>query len=122
MPSPAPTITSPSKACRWSAVDRSPAGLNVDVVGVTNEEGARAAVLHLARLGWERIALVGGPLSTNVAVEREQGYRRAFEDAGLPFRPRWWSEPISAKRAAIRQWPTCCTSRRVRRRCSWRTT
>ena len=69
------------------AVDRSPAGLNVDLVGVTNEEGARAAVLHLARLGWERIALVGGPLSTNVAVEREQGYRRALEEAGLAFAP-----------------------------------
>ena len=69
------------------AVDRSPAGLNVDLVGVTNEEGARAAVLHLARLGWERIALVGGPLSTNVAVEREQGYRRALEEAGLAFSP-----------------------------------
>jgi LacI family transcriptional regulator, galactose operon repressor len=67
------------------AVDRSPAGLNVDVVGVTNEEGARAAVLHLAGLGWDRIALVGGPLSTNVAVEREQGYRRGLDDAGLPF-------------------------------------
>jgi LacI family transcriptional regulator, galactose operon repressor len=69
------------------AVDRSPVGLNVDLVGVTNEEGARAAVLHLARLGWERIALIGGPLSTNVAVEREQGYCRALEEAGLPFSP-----------------------------------
>ncbi len=69
------------------AMDRSPVGLNVDVVGVTNEEGARTAVLHLARLGWKRIALVGGPLSTNVALEREQGYRGALEEAGLPYSP-----------------------------------
>jgi LacI family transcriptional regulator, galactose operon repressor len=69
------------------AVDRSPVGLNVDLVGVTNEEGARAAVLHLARLGRQRIALIGGPPSANVAVEREHGYRQALEMAGLAHSP-----------------------------------
>lgn len=69
------------------AVDRSPVGLDVDLVGVTNEEGARGAVLHLVRLGHKRIALIGGPPTANVAVEREYGYRRALETAGLSVTP-----------------------------------
>ncbi len=69
------------------AVDRSPVGLNVDLIGVTNEEGARDAVLHMASLGRQRIALIGGPPSANVAVEREQGYRKALEQAGLAYLP-----------------------------------
>jgi LacI family transcriptional regulator len=66
------------------AVDRSPIGLDVDLVRVTNEEGAHDAVSHLAQLGWQPIALVGGPPETNVAVERERGYRRALDEAGVP--------------------------------------
>ena len=69
------------------AVDRSPVGLNVDLVGVTNDEGARDAVLHLATLGRRRIALIGGPPSANVAVEREQGYREALDQASLSYVP-----------------------------------
>ncbi len=69
------------------AVDRSPVGLSVDLVGVTNVEGARDAVLHLAALGRRRIALIGGPPSANVAVEREQGYREALDQAGLSYVP-----------------------------------
>jgi DNA-binding LacI/PurR family transcriptional regulator len=69
------------------AVDRSPVGLNVDLVAVTNHEGALGAVRHLAKLGRRRIALVGGPASANVALEREHGYRQGLEEAGLPFVP-----------------------------------
>ena len=69
------------------AVDRSPVGLSVDLVGVTNVEGARDAVLHLAALGRRRIALIGGPPSANVAVEREQGYREALDQASLSYVP-----------------------------------
>lgn len=65
------------------AVDRAPVGLNVDLVAVTNREGARTAVRHLAQLGRRRIALIGGPPSANVALEREEGYREALEAAGL---------------------------------------
>lgn len=69
------------------ALDRSPANLDVDQVRVTNEEGARSAVRHLASLGWTRIAFIGGPGEANVAVDRERGYRQALAEAGLTVDP-----------------------------------
>jgi LacI family transcriptional regulator len=69
------------------AIDRSPVGLDVDLVTVTNEEGAHAAVAHLCALGWKRIGLVGGPSHLNVARERERGYERALREAGMPVDP-----------------------------------
>lgn len=66
------------------AIDRSPVGLDVDLVTVTNEQGAHDAVAHLCRLGRRRIAIVGGPWHLNVARERERGYVRALREAGMP--------------------------------------
>lgn len=69
------------------AIDRSPVGLDVDLVTVTNEEGAHSAVAHLLAVGWKRIALVGGPPHVNVAQERERGYERALREAGTAIDP-----------------------------------
>jgi LacI family transcriptional regulator len=69
------------------AIDRSPVGLDVDLVTVTNEEGAHAAVAHLLDVGWKRIALIAGPSHLNVAQERERGYARALQEAGVPLDP-----------------------------------
>jgi DNA-binding LacI/PurR family transcriptional regulator len=69
------------------AVDRSPADLDVDLVCVSNEEGARQAVRHLIALGWRSVGLIGGPPTTNVAVERERGYQQALAESGLPDGP-----------------------------------
>jgi LacI family transcriptional regulator, galactose operon repressor len=66
------------------AIDRSPVGLDVDLVTVTNEEGAHAGVSHLVSVGWKRIGLIAGPADVNVAIERERGYERALREAGLP--------------------------------------
>jgi len=68
------------------AIDRSPVGLDVDLVTVTNEEGAHAAVAHLLSVGWKRIGLIAGPSHLNVAQERERGYERALRDAEVPVR------------------------------------
>jgi DNA-binding LacI/PurR family transcriptional regulator len=67
------------------AIDRSPVGLDVDLVTVTNEEGAHAAVVHLVAVGWKRIALIAGPSHLNVAQERERGYERALREASMPI-------------------------------------
>jgi LacI family transcriptional regulator len=69
------------------AIDRSPVGLDVDLVTVTNEEGAHEAVAHLCGHGWKRIGLVAGPSHLNVARERERGYERALREAGMPVDP-----------------------------------
>ncbi len=47
------------------------------------EQGARAAVAHLAGLGRRRIAHVTGPERFRVARERAEGWRAALAEAGL---------------------------------------
>lgn len=52
-----------------------------------NVHGARSAVEHLLGLGHRRIGFVGGRPDLRSAQLREQGYREALLDAGLPVAP-----------------------------------
>ncbi len=65
-------------------VDGRFATLNVDNFG-----GAKGMVRHLALLGHERIALIGGDPSNHDAAERQAGYRQGLADAGLEGRGEW---------------------------------
>ena len=60
---------------------------NVDLVSVTNREGAAEAVRHLVSLGHRRIAMLAGMEAHNVGSERKAGYFQALEAAGLPADP-----------------------------------
>jgi LacI family transcriptional regulator, galactose operon repressor len=51
---------------------------------VANDEGARAMVRHLARLGHQRIAIIRGAEGNYDAAERLRGYREALAECGLP--------------------------------------
>nr|BBH92226.1 LacI family transcriptional regulator [Thermogemmatispora argillosa] len=70
------------------AVDRRVKDEEVDAVLVDNIRGAREAVLHLISNGYRRIGIITGPLSTTTGRERLEGYRRALEEAGLPYEAR----------------------------------
>ncbi|MCQ4160174.1 LacI family transcriptional regulator [Roseomonas sp. GC11] len=48
-------------------------------------EGAYAGTRHLLALGHRRIGLIVGRAETTSGRERLSGYRRALEEAGLPF-------------------------------------
>ncbi|MFC9325635.1 LacI family DNA-binding transcriptional regulator [Kitasatospora sp. NPDC057015] len=52
-------------------------------VDVDNVGGARAATDHLISLGRTRIAMITGPLDTDVSRARHRGYREALTLAGL---------------------------------------
>ncbi len=65
-------------------LDRSVQGLDADVVMVDNENGAYRAVSHLIKLGHRRIGMVIDNLDISTNTERLAGYRRAFQEAGLP--------------------------------------
>jgi DNA-binding LacI/PurR family transcriptional regulator len=67
------------------AVSRIPDGLNVDLVTVSNQDGARDAVEHLLRLGHRRIGLIDGAVSLSTTRERKAGYEQALRNAGLPL-------------------------------------
>lgn len=55
----------------------------VDVVEIDNVGGAYQGVKHLIDLGHRRIAFVGGPSDSRPSNEREAGYLKAMEEAGL---------------------------------------
>jgi LacI family gluconate utilization system Gnt-I transcriptional repressor len=55
------------------------------LVGFSNEEAARAMVLHLHGLGYRKIGLVSAPVEHNDrSASRVAGYRRAVRECGLP--------------------------------------
>jgi DNA-binding LacI/PurR family transcriptional regulator len=67
------------------AVSRVPGPLRVDQVTVANRDGAYIATTHLIRLGYERIALIDGPLALSSARDQQAGYEDALREAGLPL-------------------------------------
>jgi LacI family transcriptional regulator len=52
-------------------------------VSVDNEQGARMAVSHLARLGHTRIAHIAGPQEASTGVGRLRGFREGMASHGL---------------------------------------
>lgn len=54
----------------------------VSYVDVDNVGGSRAAALHLCSLGYERIAYIGGPISTSAAVDRSTGFLEGLATCG----------------------------------------
>jgi LacI family transcriptional regulator len=56
-------------------------------VAVRNIDGARAATEHLIALGHRRIGHLRGRTDLESAHQREAGYRRALEAAGIPVDP-----------------------------------
>ncbi|MGH7441858.1 MAG: substrate-binding domain-containing protein, partial [bacterium] len=54
---------------------------------VDNVGGAREAARHLLQLGHRRIALITGAGRGPTAREREEGFRSALLEAGVPFDP-----------------------------------
>lgn len=55
-------------------------------IGSDNPGGAARAARHLLRLGRRRIAFLGAPLNPEIS-QRQEGYRRALDEAGLEADP-----------------------------------
>ncbi len=62
-----------------------PAGLGVDVVRASDDQGVAQAVSHLTSLGHRDIAFVDGGQGA-IASDRRQGYRQAMRRHGLAAR------------------------------------
>lgn len=68
-------------------LDRRLTGVAVDVVRGASTAGARQLTEHLLTLGHRRIALLAGPASVSVSIERAAGYRQALGEAGIEIAP-----------------------------------
>jgi LacI family transcriptional regulator len=53
-------------------------------VGVDDVEGGALAVSHLCEQGHQRIAFVGGPMTTVQVIDRLHGARHAIQESGRP--------------------------------------
>jgi len=60
-----------------------------DVVLVNNEQGGYEATRYLLSLGHRRIAALAFPMIPSASIERVRGYKRALNEAGIPFRDEW---------------------------------
>jgi len=54
----------------------------VSYVDVDNVSAAYNATSHLVRLGYQRIAMISGPLNSTVSIDRREGYIRALVERG----------------------------------------
>jgi LacI family transcriptional regulator len=63
-------------------------GLTGDAVITDDLQGSFEAVSHLARIGHQSIAMVGGPLSVSNGRTRLQGFKKALKASGLRFDPK----------------------------------
>lgn len=58
---------------------------NICSVSLDDEKVAYEATRHLRELGHADIALVTGPMEEDCSQDRAEGYRRALNEAGIPF-------------------------------------
>lgn len=68
-------------------VDRQPARICVDTVLADSVRGAYIATERLIGLGHRRIGIITGLPHLSTSRDRVAGYRRAFQDYGVPFDP-----------------------------------
>lgn len=68
-------------------VDRTLKGATCCSISANHEKGGYLAARHLIDLGHTRIACVTGPLYLEDTADRLMGYRRALEEAGIPYDP-----------------------------------
>ena len=69
-------------------IDRKAKGVEADAVLSDNVGGAYLATKHLIERGHKRIGIVLGIPGATTSEERLAGYRKALEEAGLPYEKR----------------------------------
>lgn len=61
-------------------------------LSVDNFNGAYQAVQHLIKTGYKKIGFLNGDYESHDNRLRLEGYKKALEDAGLPFEQKWFIE------------------------------
>ena len=82
-----PTVVDAHSGAPIVAVDPHTGPSDLPTIDSDNLRGAQLAVEHLIGLGHRRIAMLTGRGDLQSALLREQGYRRALSEAGLPIDP-----------------------------------
>jgi DNA-binding LacI/PurR family transcriptional regulator len=64
-------------------LNRCPDFMVSDVIMTNNIKGSYSGTEHLIRHGFEKIAIITGPISISTGKDRLTGYKRALEDYGI---------------------------------------
>jgi LacI family transcriptional regulator len=64
-------------------LDRKVSDVDVDIIRADSEKGAYQLTKHLLNLGHKQIAMLAGPRSVSTAIDRVNGFSRAFNEFGL---------------------------------------
>lgn len=62
-------------------------GAEVSHISINNFDAAYQAVRHLIHIGHQKIGMISGDNHFISTFQREEGYKKALEDAGLSFNP-----------------------------------
>lgn len=82
-----PTVVDARSEIPVVAIDPHNGRGDLPVVESDNFDGGRLATAHLIGLGHRRIAFLTGRADLRSSMLREAGYRRALDEAGIPFDP-----------------------------------
>ncbi len=96
------------------AIERSFSDPRMNCIWVDNVMGGYIATKHLIDCGHTKIAHITGTLDVEVAADRLKGYRRALDEAGIPFSPDLvaqgtfiWQTGYSAMKTLLGTRPLC---------------
>jgi LacI family transcriptional regulator len=67
-------------------IGRHPA-LDVNCLDVDNVQAGYIATMHLIKIGYKRVATITGPQEQVAGYNRFQGYQKAIQETGNPFKP-----------------------------------
>jgi LacI family transcriptional regulator len=82
-----PSTTDFPTAAPVVVVDPNRVSPDVTAVTATNRLGALSAMEYLLGLGHQRIGFISGRADLECAYQREQGYKDALREAGIPVEP-----------------------------------
>jgi LacI family transcriptional regulator len=93
-------------------MNRTAQGYPFSSVSVDNEQGARAAVAHLASLGHTRIGHIAGPQEVSTGITRLRGFTDGARASGLEVGP---DQVVYAAAYTVEEGARCCAELLTRR-------
>ncbi|MGB4476255.1 MAG: LacI family DNA-binding transcriptional regulator, partial [Bacillota bacterium] len=102
------------KGTPFVVIERHYSDPRMNCIWVDNVVGGYVATKHLIQCGHTRVAHISGDLDVEVAAERLKGYKKALDEAGIPFSPDLvvsgafvWQDGYHGMKALLSRTPRC---------------
>jgi len=94
-------------------MDRELDGKHLHKVLVNNVQGAHTATSHLIRQGRRTVGFLNGGVNSYNGSKRFDGYRKALEEAGLPYQPSYTAQGHFTEQGGYQATKSLIISRKV---------